>query len=968
MKKKTFALALCVLLMPTTVAAGDIFDHNTFLTIDPIFNRMLTAEEKFVSVNISTSDRNNTPPVFGSPSPENKSLNTPLSFIWSIPINDTEGDRFNWTIKCSDGQNSSGVDENNGIKSLNLSNLTYSTIYTIWVNATDYTGSGQSNRQWYIFTTKASLAPMFGMPTPANSSTNQPLSFIWGIPINDPDGDSFSWTIQCSNGQTNSGTGATNGTKTLTLSGLAYETPYKVWVNATDPFGSGQYNKSWYTFSTKTNLPPVFQEPSPVNGSTNLPLDFAWSIPINDSEGDSLTWTIVCSNEQTNNGTGETNGTKILGLFGLSYSTTYKVWVNATDPDGSNQYTRRWYNFTTKTSLPPVFGAPTPENGSIGNQLSFDWSINISDPEGDSFNWVIQCSNGDTASLDGGLNGTKSLSLSNLTYSTTYTVLVNATDPDGSGQYTRRWYMFTTKEDNSPPVFGQPIPANNSIDQPLSLTWSIPINDPEGDAFSWTIQCSNGQTISGTAATNGTKTLSISGLAYLTTFNVWVNATDPTGSDQYTRRWYSFTTKANMPPVFGSPSPINESTNNQLNLTWGILINDSEGNSFRWTIECNNGQNNNGNNAENGTKSLLLSNLSYSTTYTVWVNATDPAGSGQYRREWYRFTTKPNLPPTLGLPNPANRSTYPALSLTWEIPISDSEGDTFNWTIQCSNGQTNGSNNDINGMKSIDLFNLSYKTYRVWVNATDPTGSGLYTRKWYTFTTVSSSGGGGGGGGGTPPAENKKPVADLSVGEPYQGYVNSEIPFDGSRSYDPDGNITEWYWDFGDNSNGIGKIVQHIYSKTGTYNVTLIVTDNKGATDSAITTCIVFQRNRPPTKPMISGTRYGPANTIYTFTAFSTDPDNDTIQYTFDWGDSTSQSSDFVASGTRISMNHSWKTPGKYTLTVTVTDNKTISSSQFTLDIKAGLDNQDSTPGFEGMLFLCAIVIFIILCRKKRVK
>ena len=159
---------------------------------------------------------------------------------------------------------------------------------------------------------------------------------------------------------------------------------------------------------------------------------------------------------------------------------------------------------------------------------------------------------------------------------------MNATDPTGSGLYTRRWYTFTTKPSNSPPVFGTPSPANGSTGNPLSLTWSIPINDPEGNTFSWTIQCSNGQTNSGTGASNGTKSLALSGLAYSTTYKVWVNATDPTGSGLYTRRWYTFTTKPsrNSPPVFGTPSPVNGSTGNLLSLTWSIPINDPEGNTF----------------------------------------------------------------------------------------------------------------------------------------------------------------------------------------------------------------------------------------------------------------------------------------------------------------------------------------------------------------------------------------------------
>jgi PKD repeat protein len=366
---------------------------------------------------------------------------------------------------------------------------------------------------------------------------------------------------------------------------------------------------------------------------------------------------------------------------------------------------------------------------------------------------------------------------------------------------------------------------------------------------------------------------------------------------------------------------------------------------------------------------LSLSGLAYSTTYTVWVNATDLSGSGLSTGAWYTFTTKANLPPVFGSPTPANRSTSQPLSFTWRIPINDLEGDQFSWTIECSNGDKNNESLASNGMKSLNLSRLTYSTkYTIWVNATDPTGSNQFTRKWYTITTQSTGSGSSSGGGGSPPSapENKKPVANTSAGEPYQGYVNAEITFDGSKSYDPDGNITQWFWEFGDNSNGSGEIVQHIYSKAGTYTITLVVTDNEGATNTTTTSCVIIQPNRPPTKPTITGTIFGTTNTTYMYTAFSTDPDNDSIMYTFDWDDSVSQSSEFVPSGTSIAMNHSWTTPGQYTLTVTVTDNQTESSSQIVITIEAEIKNQPSTPGFELFYIIGAIAISILIWKKKR--
>lgn len=101
---------------------------------------------------------------------------------------------------------------------------------------------------------------------------------------------------------------------------------------------------------------------------------------------------------------------------------------------------------------------------------------------------------------------------------------------------------------NLPPVFGTPKPINGSASNSLNLLWSIPINDPEGDKFSWAIHCNNGQTTSGSGASNGTKSLALTNLTNATTYNVWVNATDLTGSHQYTRKWYTFNTSVSTPP------------------------------------------------------------------------------------------------------------------------------------------------------------------------------------------------------------------------------------------------------------------------------------------------------------------------------------------------------------------------------------------------------------------------------------
>lgn len=302
-----------------------------------------------------------------------------------------------------------------------------------------------------------------------------------------------------------------------------------------------------------------------------------------------------------------------------------------------DSYTHKRFTFTTKqVNNPPVFATPSPANGSIGNLLSLTWSININDQEGDVFSWTIQCSNGQANSGTRAVNGNKSLVLAGLSYSTTYIVWVNATDPTGNGLPAQEWYTFTTRLANYPPVFKDPSPMNGSAGVSLKFTWSIAINDPEGDPFSWTIKCNNGNVISENGESNGTKTFIFSGYVFIPTYKVWVSATDPTGSGLYTSRWYTFTTRlvkkqVNFPPVLGKESHMSNSTGNLLSFTWSIPINDPEGDPFSWTIQCSNGQVNGGSGATNGTKSLTLSGLAYSTPYKVWVNATDPTGSALHK-------------------------------------------------------------------------------------------------------------------------------------------------------------------------------------------------------------------------------------------------------------------------------------------------------------------------------------------------
>ena len=85
------------------------------------------------------------------------------------------------------------------------------------------------------------------------------------------------------------------------------------------------------------------------------------------------------------------------------------------------------------------------------------------------------------------------------------------------------------------------------------------------------------------------------------------------------------------------------------------------------------------------------------------------------------------------------------------------------------------------------------------------------------------------------------PVASI-VATPSSGEVPLKVIFDGSGSYDKDGNIVSYKWDFGDGSTSTGIKTTHIYTSIGEYTVTLSITDSQGFKGESQTHIIVFRK------------------------------------------------------------------------------------------------------------------------------
>ncbi|MCW2527026.1 MAG: wcoG [Pseudonocardiales bacterium] len=143
--------------------------------------------------------------------------------------------------------------------------------------------------------------------------------------------------------------------------------------------------------------------------------------------------------------------------------------------------------------------------------------------------------------------------------------------------------------------------------------------------------------------------------------------------------------------------------------------------------------------------------------------------------------------------------------------------------------------------------------------------------------------------------------------------INLGASFDATGSFDSDGTIAGYAWDFGDGSTGTGSTPTHAYAAAGSYVVTLVVTDNSGATGTAAKTVAVTApplANQAPTAAFTNTV----ANLNVSFSAAgSTDADGTIAGYAWNFGDGST--------GTGVTTTHVYAAAGSYTVTLVATDN-----------------------------------------------
>jgi hypothetical protein len=113
----------------------------------------------------------------------------------------------------------------------------------------------------------------------------------------------------------------------------------------------------------------------------------------------------------------------------------------------------------------------------------------------------------------------------------------------------------------------------------------------------------------------------------------------------------------------------------------------------------------------------------------------------------------------------------------------------------------------------------------------------------------------------------------------------------------------------------------------------------------------IFEGNNPPSTPTITGENNGTIHNSYYYTIQTTDPDQDDVKYSIDWGDDTITNTGFNKSGEAIVISHTWDTEGTYSVKVKAIDKSDAESNWGTLTVTMPYSYNNPILQFLGWLF-----------------
>lgn len=443
--------------------------------------------------------------------------------------------------------------------------------------------------------------------------------------------------------------------------------------------------------------------------------------------------------------------------------------------------------------------------------------------------------------------------------------------------------------------------------------------------------------------------------------------------------YVEFTTGNNYTPdkpILVEPSPSGKTINSENSATLSVWVTDRDGNNVNVTFYTGSGNPIDTNNqvTNDSTTSVTWSGLSSGTTYSWYVVVNDTIHENT--SDTWSFKTKetthqdppPDDPPDdepILYPPEAKIIAPTQANLSEKILFignqsSDPDGNIveYKWDLN-NDGETDYTTENINY-----TFNTS-GIHNVTLTVEDDTG--LINSITHTLKIV------------------QYPIAKINTTWGNIGYIDKDkqqkLRFCANESYDPDGNITGYRWDFdlsdniSWNTDWLNSTVNHYvwnYSKTGNYTIKLQVKDNDNLTSYDLFNITILNTTKELPVPVINTTAIAYLEEkIYFNSSESYDPDGTITKYTWYFGDGNISYEQ--------NPTHIYNKTGIYLVILETTDDDNLTNAEITWIniIKKPVKEEDNTieqydapfaliiallSGIAASIFL---IIFILNKNKK---
>ena len=709
-------------------------------------------------------------------------------------------------------------------------------------------------------------APTAEAGPPVAGTTGDAVQFN-GSASNDPDGTDLVYDWFWDDGTQNSDVGS-SPQHTYSRSG-----DYTVILTVTDAGGISASDTTSATIDHPPTIPPRADAGGFYGGTAGVPKTFDGRGSTDfDGTVDGYFWDF-----------GDGVGTGMGGNPSYTYadSGTYTVILTVTDNDSNTDTDTALASIASPANQAPTADAGGTYSGVVGTAVDFDGS-GSSDPEGGSLEYDWQYGDGATGT---GVNPSHTYSMAELPATVTLTV----TDEAGVSDTTTTSAQIS--EDNQSPTADASGPYTGTVGEAVAFDGSGS-SDPDGtvDAYLWDF----GDNV-------GTSTDAAPNYAYAAAGNytVTLTVTDDDGATSPVAHSTTTIDSTNASPVADPGGPYT----NQVDLPStfdGTASMDPNGAIIRYDWQFGDG-------SPLGQHAGPIPTHIYTAAdvYDVTLTVTDNEGASSTAATQINIGEGTNYPPTA---NPGGNVEEYLLykGETGESVFfngsasSDSDGEIVDYYWEFGEG----------GTGSGATFQYTYSAAGSWIANLTVTDNGGKTDTLGVNVLISQG--------------NLAPTA--VAGGPYDGIVDQGIAFKGSDSSDPDGTIDDYHWEFGDPNDLRASSTlmnpRYQYDDPGTYTVTLTVTDNLGATNTATTQAVVGATLIPPTAEA-GGPQIGKAGAPVTFDGTdSYDPDGTITDYDWTFGDGNT--------GTGQTPDHTHGEGSRYHVTLQVTDDDGLRNSDGT--------------------------------------